>query len=141
MVQADVVDIDHVALRVTDLEESLTFYRDLLGMEVRERDRYEDGKIPFVAVVAGGRDLHLVPTPESSLGESDPPLGGEHLCLLLRSDNTETREELEVLLADIEEAGYRVEPDEPMNRYGAYGQDWAAYIRDPDDRRVELKLH
>lgn len=141
MVRGDVVDIDHVALRVTDLEESLAFYRDLLGMDVRDRGRYEDGDVPFVAVVAGGRNLHLVPTAESSLDESDPPLGGEHLCLLLRSDSMETQQELEELLTDIEEAGYRVEPNEPLKRYGAYGRDWAAYIRDPDGRRVELKLH
>ncbi|MFC4550046.1 MULTISPECIES: hypothetical protein [Halorussus] len=26
-------------------------------------------------------------------------------------------------------------------RYGAYGRAWAAYVRDPDGRRVELKIH
>ena len=50
----DVVDIDHVAIRVSDLDESLEFYRDLLGLETRDRDRFEDGEVPFVAVVAGG---------------------------------------------------------------------------------------
>jgi catechol 2,3-dioxygenase len=26
-------------------------------------------------------------------------------------------------------------------RLGAYGRDWAVYVRDPDGRRVELKLN
>ncbi|WP_338739796.1 VOC family protein [Haloplanus salilacus] len=131
----DVVDIDHVALRVTDLDRSLAFYRDLLGMEARDRDRYEAGEVPYVAVVAGGRHLHLVPT--------DGPIdvGGEHVCLLVRSSGTGTRAELDALVADLREAGVEVEADEPHERYGAYGRDWAAYVRDPDGRRVELKLH
>ena len=34
-----------------------------------------------------------------------------------------------------------VEDGEPRERYGAYGRAWAAYVRDPDGRRVELKMH
>jgi len=131
----DVVDIDHVALRITDLDRSLAFYRALLGMPVRDRDRYDAGEVPYVAVVAGGRHLHLVPT--------DGPIdvGGEHVCLLVRSSGTGTRAELDALVADLREAGVEIEAGEPHERYGAYGRDWAAYVRDPDGRRVELKLH
>ena len=131
----DVVDIDHVAIRVSDLEESLGFYRDLLGLDTRDADRFEAGEVPFVAVVAGGRHIHLVPTDEPI------DVGGEHLCLLVRSDAVDTRAEIDELIAEIEAAGYTVEEGEPYERYGAYGNDWAIYVRDPDGRRVELKLH
>jgi catechol 2,3-dioxygenase-like lactoylglutathione lyase family enzyme len=131
----DVVDLDHVAIRVSDLEESLAFYRDLLGMEVRDRERFENDEVPYVAVVAGGRHVHLIPS------EDPIDVGGEHLCLLLRSSEMETGAEIERLLAGLREAGIEVEEDEPYRRYGAYGRDWAAYARDPDGRRVELKLH
>jgi catechol 2,3-dioxygenase-like lactoylglutathione lyase family enzyme len=135
-VDADVVDLDHVALRVSDLERSLRFYRDLLGMDVRDRERFDRGEVPYVAVVAGGRHFHLVPTDDDV---SD--LGGEHVCLLVRSNDVDTREELEAFLEDLREVGVVVEPDEPIKRYGAYGRDWSAYVRDPDGRRVELKFH
>jgi len=131
----DVVDLDHVAIRVTDLEQSLAFYRDLLGMEVRDRERFEDDEVPYVAVAAGGRHVHLVPS------EGPIDVAGEHICLLLRSSEMETGAEIERLLADLREAGIEVEDGEPHRRYGAYGRDWAAYVRDPDGRRVELKLH
>lgn len=142
----DVVDLDHVALRVTDLEESIAFYHDLLGLPIRDRDRYENGDVPFVAVVAGGRHLHLVPTDgedvEGGDAARDPfDVGGEHICLLVRSADMETADEMAALLDEVEAAGYEVEADEPVERYGAYGRDWAAYVRDPDGRRVELKLH
>ena len=131
----DVVDMDHVAIRVSDLDASLAFYHDLLGLDTRDEERFENDEVPFIAVVAGGRHIHLVP--------SDDPIdvGGEHICLLVRSDEMDSREELEALLADIEAAGYEVESGEPKKRYGAYGRDWAAYVRDPDGRRVELKIH
>lgn len=131
----DVVDMDHVALRVRDIDRALEFYHDLLGMEIRDRERFENDEVPYVAVVAGGRHLHLVPTDE------EIAVGGEHVCLLLRSDGTGTRAELDALLEDLRAAGVAVEDGEPYERYGAYGRDWAAYVRDPDGRRVELKLH
>jgi len=131
----DVVDMDHVALRVSDIDRALEFYRDLLGMDVRDRGRFEADEVPYVAVVAGGRHLHLVPS------DDDVDVGGEHVCLLLRSDGTGTRAELDALLDELRDAGVEVEAGEPHERYGAYGRDWAAYVRDPDGRRVELKLH
>jgi catechol 2,3-dioxygenase-like lactoylglutathione lyase family enzyme len=131
----DVVDMDHVALRVRDVDRALTFYHDVLGLPVRDRDRFENDEVPYVAVAAGGRHLHLVPTDEPF------DVGGEHVCLLLRSAEVETREELDALLDELRAAGVTVEEGEPRKRYGAYGRDWAAYVRDPDGRRVELKLH
>jgi catechol 2,3-dioxygenase-like lactoylglutathione lyase family enzyme len=131
----DIVDIDHVAIRVTDLDRALAFYHDLLGLPMRDRKRYEAGEVPYVAVVAGGRHIHLVPTDE----EID--VGGEHICLLVRSDDVNSQGELEDLLAELRDEGIEVEDGEPYKRYGAYGRAWAAYVRDPDGRRVELKLH
>lgn len=146
-VGADVVDLDHVALRVSDLDAALEFYGGLLGLPTRDRERFDRGEVPYVAVVAGGRHLHLVPTDEDGDGDgSESESGGidpgrDHVCLLLRSDRTDTREELTDLLDDLRAAGVTVEADEPRKRYGAYGRDWAAYVRDPDGRIVELKMH
>jgi len=131
----DVVDLDHVAVRVSDLDAALDFYHDLLEMEVRDRQRYEQGEVPYVAVVAGGRHIHLVPTDEPIDVSSD------HLCLLVRSETMDTEAEIEALIDDLREAGVTVEDGEPYRRYGAYGRDWAVYVRDPDGRRIELKLH
>jgi len=134
-VNLDVVDLDHVAIRVSDLDSALDFYHELLGMPVRDRQRFEQGEVPYVAVVAGGRHIHLVPTDEPIDVSSD------HLCLLVRSATMETEAEIEALIEELRTAGITVEEGEPYRRYGAYGRDWAVYVRDPDGRRVELKLH
>lgn len=128
-------DLDHIAIRVGDLDTALEFYHDLLGLPVRDREKFERDELPFVAVAAGGRHLHLVPADE------DFDVNGEHVCILLRSDDTDTREAMATLLSELREAGVEVEEDEPRERLGVYGRDWAAYVRDPDGRRIELKLH
>ena len=132
---AEPADLDHIAIRVGDLDAALEFYHDALGLAIRDREKFARDELPFVAVVAGGRHLHLVPT--------DEPFdsAGEHVCILLRSDDTDTREAMDRLLDDLRAAGVEVEDGEPRERLGAYGRDWAAYVRDPDGRRVELKLH
>jgi len=132
----DIIDVDHVAIRVTDLDRSLTFYHELLGLPVRDKERFEAGEVPYIAVVAGGRHIHLVPTDQDAI-----EVGGEHICLLVRSRDVESRHELDDLLADLRNHGVKIEPGEPYKRYGAYGRAWAAYVRDPDGRRVELKIH
>ena len=131
----EVSDVDHVALRVSDVDRSLEFYHGLLGLPVRDRDGFEAGELPFVAVVAGGRHLHLVP--------ADEPFetGDEHVCLLLRCDDMETLAAMDRLLETLREEGVEVLDGEPRERLGTYGRDWAAYVRDPDGRIVELKLH
>ncbi len=132
----DVIDIDHVAIRVRDLDRALTFYHELLGLPIKDRSRYDAGEVPYVAVVAGGRHIHLVPTADDEIN-----VGGEHICLLLRSDTLDARAEIDDLLETLAAHDVPIESDEPYTRYGAYGNSWAVYVRDPDGRRVELKIH
>jgi catechol 2,3-dioxygenase-like lactoylglutathione lyase family enzyme len=151
----ETVGLDHVAIRVTDLDRALDFYAGLLGMDVRDRELFEAGELPFVACVAGSQHLHVVPIDgdeedddrENSDAAGDVneaaniDVGGEHVCLLFRSNDTDTREAIDAMLDWLRESGVEVEAGEPKERLGAYGRDWAAYVRDPDGRRVELKFH
>lgn len=141
----EAVGMDHVAIRVTNLDRALGFYGDLLGMEVRDREKFENDELPFVACVAGSQHLHVVPVDNGdSVGDEEEEnidVGGEHVCLLFRSDDTDTRDAIDAFLDALREHGVDVERGEPRERLGAYGRDWAAYVRDPDGRRVELKFH
>jgi glyoxylase I family protein len=137
-IDGETVGIDHVAIRVTDLDRALSFYRDVLGMTVRDRERFENGEVPFVACVAGSQHLHLVPTDRD---RSAIDVGGEHVCLLIRSGTLDSRTAIADLIDTLEAHDVPIEEHEPVSRLGAYGRDWAVYIRDPDGRRVELKVH
>src|SRR4051794_30770228 len=64
------VDIGHVHLKVSDLERSLAFWRDVLGFDLMHR--YGD-QAAFIS--AGGYHHHIALNTWESLGGSPPPPG------------------------------------------------------------------
>ena len=124
--------LDHVVLRIADLERSLHFYRDALGCDV-ERSIEELG---LYQLRAGDALIDLVPV-DSPLGRAGGPAAGEtgrnvdHLALRLASfDEAAIRRHLEA---------HGIEAGEVAERYGAGGRGPSMYVRDPDGNVVELK--
>lgn len=124
--------LDHVVLRVSNLERSIAFYRDVLGCPV-ERRLEEFG---LVQLRAGDSLIDLVDI-ASPLGKDggDAPIPNarnmDHFALALSSfDETAIRAHL---------SRFGVEADETRRLYGAEGYGPAIYLRDPDGNTVELK--
>lgn len=126
------VGLDHVVLRVRDLEASLRFYCGALGCsEERRLDQ-----LGLVQLRAGSSLIDLVPV-DSPLGRAGGAPPGEearnldHFALRIEPfDEAELRAQL---------LGAGVEPGEVAERYGAEGNGPSMYIRDPDGNVVELK--
>jgi catechol 2,3-dioxygenase-like lactoylglutathione lyase family enzyme len=71
---------DHTNWRVRDLEASLRFYRDVLGLTPFGLEEYHRGERPLVSLrVTEGFILHLIPTTE----DFEPGTGYDHLALLV----------------------------------------------------------
>ena len=125
-----VLGLDHVVIRVRDLDAMLDFYRDTLGFPVeRELD------IGLVQLRAGASLIDLVPV-ESELGRKGGgapggPRNMDHFCL-----QVEPFEE-EAIRRTLAERGYEAGPVEP--RYGALGDGPSIYVDDPEGNTVELK--
>ena len=124
--------LDHVVLRVHDLEASLRFYRDALGCPVERRI----DELGLVQLRAGASLVDLVPV-DSPLGRAGGAGPGsearnvDHFALeLAHFDEAALREHL---------AGHRIEAGDVGQRYGARGTGPSMYIRDPDGNTVELK--
>jgi glyoxylase I family protein len=131
----DIRGLDHVVIRVANLDRSLAFYRDALGC--REERRLDS--IGLVQLRAGASLIDLVPldSPLGRAGGEAPPAfeaGGrnmDHFALELgHFDEAEIRSHLE---------RHAIEPGEVGQRYGAGGQGPSMYIKDPDGNTVELK--
>ena len=123
--------IDHIVLRVRDLERSLRFYRETLGCAV-EREQRELG----LTQLRAGRSLIDLVTADGPLGRREPPPGIaapnlEHFCLSIVPFEEEA---LQKYLA-----AHGVAAGEPAARYGAEGEGRSLYIEDPDGNRIELK--
>jgi glyoxylase I family protein len=124
--------LDHVVLRVADLERAKAFYRDVLGCPV-EKWQPELG---LLQLRAGAALIDLVPL-DGKLGReggAGPGAEGrnlDHFCVRLeRFDEAALRAHL---------AAHGIEAGEVVQRYGAEGSGPSLYIKDPDGNTVELK--
>lgn len=127
-----IVGLDHVVLRVQDLESSLRFYTQVLS--AREERRVDS--IGLVQLRAGAQLIDLVPI-DGELGRAGGrPPGSEgrnvdHVALRLADFDEHA------LRAHLEKHG--VPPGKVSTRYGADGFGPSMYITDPDGNTVELK--
>jgi len=125
-------EIDHVVLRVTDLEAMLRFYCDALGCKV-ERRQEELG----LTQLRAGRSLIDLVTVDGELGlRGGSPPGPEgrnmdHLCLRLEPFDAEA------IYAHLDQCG--VEAEDVGSRYGAEGEGPSIYLNDPEGNLIELK--
>jgi catechol 2,3-dioxygenase-like lactoylglutathione lyase family enzyme len=124
--------IDHVVLRIRDLQASLRFYRDTLGCPV-ERSIEALG---LYQLRAGASLIDLLPV-DGPLGKLGGAAAGEqarnvdHIALTLAHfDEAAIREQLEK---------HGVAPGDVGERYGADGNGPSMYVKDPDGNVVELK--
>lgn len=124
--------IDHVVLRIRDLEKSLAFYRDVLGCPV---DKVQD-KIGLWQVRAGSSLIDLIPLDGAlgKMGGAGPAKEGrnvDHFAIQITPfDEPAIRAHLAAHNVTITDAG---------QRYGAEGDGPSIYILDPDGNSVELK--
>jgi len=122
--------LDHLVLRVRDLDRSLAFYQGLLGLAAEGLEQHRGGERPFVSLRVGESLLDLVPDPGYLKG-SGAQAGLVHFCITLG--------EFAPTVRRLRAAGVRFLEDEPQMRAGARGIAPSIYAEDPDGYVVELK--
>jgi len=125
-------EIDHLVLRVVDLERMLHFYCDVLGCTIERRQE----SIGLVQLRAGRSLVDLVPI-DGELGRAGGAAAGvegrnlDHFCFRVEPfDEVGIRRELEA-------HGIVVGP--MATRFGAEGEGPSIYLTDPEGNVVELK--
>jgi catechol 2,3-dioxygenase-like lactoylglutathione lyase family enzyme len=125
-------EIDHLVLRVVDLDSMLRFYCDALGCTVERRQ----DRIGLVQLRAGRSLVDLVPI-DGELGRAGGAAPGkearnlDHFCLRVEPfDEPSIRRQLEA-------QGIKVGP--VASRFGAEGKGPSIYVTDPEGNVVELK--
>jgi catechol 2,3-dioxygenase-like lactoylglutathione lyase family enzyme len=130
-----VTALDHFVLRVRDLDASLAFYRDILGLPIQFLEEYRAGQRPFVSARIGNQLLDLVPDSTFDPAAGKTAGGFLHFCVGVSGG------QLERIIPWLKERGVNVLEDQPVPRMGATGMGLSIYITDPDDYLVELKEH
>lgn len=128
----NITRIDHVVIRVADLEKMLDFYVGVLGCRLERGP----GKAGLAQLRAGDSLLDLVDAagPLGREGGRAPDHGApnvDHICFLVRPWDPDAL--CERLTA------HGVEFGEIASRYGATGQGPSLYLEDPEGNTIELK--
>lgn len=117
--------LDHLVLTVKDIENTVTFYTEVLGMK---KEIFKESRI---ALKYGNQkiNLHLLGN-EFEPKAKNVKEGSADLCFIIDTPLEEAKKHIESLNINIEEG--------IVNRTGASGEIKSIYLRDPDMNLIEL---
>ncbi|CAN5561412.1 VOC family protein [soil metagenome] len=127
---ATVIGLEHVNIKSRDIQRSIDFYSEVLGLRLVRLDRDDSGEIRFAALRAGDALIDI--QPDSSDDWDAKRSGFNHMALLIEPAD------LEAVAARCRELDIPI-TEGPVARQGAYGMGQALYIQDPDGHGIELK--
>ncbi len=122
--------IDHIALNVGDVDRSLAFYHEALGLNVERLAEFRARQVGFPSVrVTAQTVIDLMPGGAVQQADRHPL---NHFALTLATN------ELAALRERLVEHEVEI-VEEPRPRWGAQGGEPSMKVRDPDGNIVELK--
>ncbi len=117
------VGLDHIVLAVSDVEQSLAWYEDRLGLEPLRVEEWRRGEAPFPSLrVNETMIIDVIPGPRN--GENV-----DHICLLVDVDDLDA----------VVTSGKFDVVGGPSTLWGARGYGQGVYVRDPDGNVLELR--
>ncbi|MEB3171737.1 MAG: lactoylglutathione lyase [Synechococcaceae cyanobacterium] len=119
----------HTMLRVGDLERSLAFYTEVLGMRLLRRKDYPEGRFTLAFVGYGEERDHTVLELTHNWDTASYDLGGGYGHIAIGVDDITG-----TCAAIAAKGGRVVRPPGPMK----HGSTVIAFVEDPDGYRVEL---
>jgi catechol 2,3-dioxygenase-like lactoylglutathione lyase family enzyme len=121
--KVQVTGLDHIVLRCADVERSLAFYVDELGLEPERVDEWRRGEAPFPSV-------RITPTTIVDLFGGGPDgTNLDHVCLVIQP-------------ADLDEVAAAFPGSVKGDHlFGAQGYASSVYVKDPDGNTVELRAY
>jgi glyoxylase I family protein len=132
----ELAGLDHIVLRVRDINAMLGFYRDILGCHLAKHNE----PLGLYHLDAGGSMIDLI-TLDGKLGQAggagpgpDLASGGrnvDHIALKIRDFDPQA------IRAYLSARG--IESGEVVTRFGAEGDGPSIYLTDPEGNGVELK--
>ena len=118
-----VIGFDHLVLRCVDVESTLSWYIDLLGLEPVRVDEWRRGEVPFPSVRVDDDTIIDLVAGTTDDGRLD------HICVVVDP----------VDLAALAASGEFDVVEGPDRRFGARGNGTSLYVRDPDGLVVEIR--
>lgn len=116
--------IDHIVLNVADVERSVQWYSERLGLKPERLEEWRRGEVPFASIrIDESTLIDLMPQPRTGVN-------ADHFSLVVDPS---------VDLNEVAASGDFDVVHEPFVIWGARGHGLGLYVRDPDGNVVELK--
>jgi catechol 2,3-dioxygenase-like lactoylglutathione lyase family enzyme len=117
--------LDHLVLVVADVERSVAWYQEELGLDPLRLDEWRRGEVFFPSLrVSEGTIIDVLQGERSGINV-------DHVCLVIAETD----------LQAIADSGRFDVVDGPDKRWGARGDGLSLYVRDPDGNTVELRYY
>jgi uncharacterized protein len=126
-----------ITLAVGDLERSVAFYRDGLGLETKgiTGTEFENGAVAFFKLESG---LLLALWPRTSLAaDSGVPLQHHGALEFSLAHNVDSQHEVDAVMLQARQAGAEIVKPAQPTFYGGY----AGYFQDPDGHLWEVAFN
>ncbi|HEX5608907.1 MAG TPA: VOC family protein [Solirubrobacterales bacterium] len=140
-----ILGLDHAGITCADLEASLRFYHELLGVPLRARGENEVMAAGHAGAKYSWADLEL---PGGGVLELLEPFERGHEPLTPGTERPGSAhtglavDDIHAMLARLAEAGIEpLNPPATLQEPGAWHGCTIAYVRDPDGHAVELVQH
>ena len=126
MLPIQVQGIDHVAVNVSNLERSLKFYTEVLGLKLTEREQQKPGSEHFLD--CGGSLVGLIQGETSGDKHffADGGLGANHFSFRVPT------KDFDAAVASLKERGV------PVKFFKKREKSWSVYFSDPDGNKLEI---
>ena len=127
-----ITEMDHIVLRNKDVEESLRFYTEVLGLQAERVAEWRSGEVRFPSArINADTIIDFFGTDQESIGK-DGVKNQDHFCMVIEPTD------MEELKAKFEAMGVEIQAG-PGKRWGSHGDGISLYIYDPDENVVELR--
>ena len=127
-----ITEMDHIVLRTRDVEQSLRFYTEVLGLQAERVEQWRAGEVRFPSARINPDTIIDFFASDSIPEDRDAPRNQDHYCMVI--DHTD----MEALKTKFEEIGVEIQAG-PGKRWGSHGDGISLYIYDPDNNVVELR--
>ena len=127
-----ITEMDHIVLRNKDVERSLRFYTEVLGLEAERVEQWRAGEVRFPSArINADTIIDFFGTDQEPIGKEGVK-NQDHFCMVIEPTD------MDELKAKFETMGVEIQAG-PGSRWGSHGDGISLYIYDPDDNVVELR--
>jgi len=137
MPRINITELDHIVLNVSDIDRSLQFYTEILGLRGERVDEFRAGKVGFPSVrINASTIIDLFPRKEKSRVITDEKINGNlnHFCLVVGANDFAG-------IADYLKENKIFVREGPVSRWGARGRATSVYFLDPDGNEIEIRCY